>query len=263
MKLKYLLRGIGIGAILATAVMYFIYGKSVTALSDDEIMQKARELGMMTVSEFQDKELASLKDKLPEASEAKTDEKTDNIDGSKGAKEANPKSTPSEKGGEAGKPKDEADKTRNSTDTSKDNTKESANGNAETKSAEAGTAKGEIAKSDKTKTKDIGGGNTKDSNTKTEENKKKNVGLTTKPELKKQSKKPEVKFVGGKINFSITAGMSSEKVAASLKNLGLIDNSTEFNKYLVNNGYASKIKVGTFELQTGWSYSQIAAQLVK
>ena len=72
-----------------------------------------------------------------------------------------------------------------------------------------------------------------------------------------------MKVVGGKINFSITAGMSSEKVAASLKNLGLIDNSTEFNKYLVNNGYASKIKVGTFELQTGWSYSQIAAQLVK
>ena len=49
MKIKYLLRGIGIGAILATAIMYFIYGKSDKALSDDEIRAKARELGMMTV----------------------------------------------------------------------------------------------------------------------------------------------------------------------------------------------------------------------
>ena len=37
MKLKYMLRGIGLGAILMAAIMYFVYGKSNKALSDDEI----------------------------------------------------------------------------------------------------------------------------------------------------------------------------------------------------------------------------------
>ena len=37
MKLKYILRGIGLGAILMAAIMYFVYGKSNKALSDDEI----------------------------------------------------------------------------------------------------------------------------------------------------------------------------------------------------------------------------------
>ena len=66
MKLKYMLRGMGIGAILMAILMYFIYAKQNKSLSDDEIRARARELGMFTVSEFQEKEISSLKDKLPE-----------------------------------------------------------------------------------------------------------------------------------------------------------------------------------------------------
>ena len=43
MKLKFLLRGIGIGAVLMAAIMYFIYGKSDKTLSDDEIRARVRE----------------------------------------------------------------------------------------------------------------------------------------------------------------------------------------------------------------------------
>lgn len=238
MKIKYLLRGIGIGAILATAIMYFIYGKSDKALSDDEIRAKARELGMMTVNEFQDKELNSLKDKLPELSEIKVDEKTE-TDGGKDKASDTPKNTPSEKGGKAGKSEKNGDNAGKTTDSEENKAGNSESGNAGTKPATTdntkdGSTKADKTKADKTKTTDAGNGGSKD-------------------------RKEET----GKITFSIATGMSSEKVAASLKSLGLIDNGAEFNKYLVNNGYADKIKVGTFELRIGQSYAEIAAELTK
>ena len=233
MKIKYLLRGIGIGAILATAIMYFIYGKSDKALSDDEIRAKARELGMMTVNEFQDKELNSLKDKLPELSEIKVDEKTE-TDGGKDKASDTSKNTPSEKGGKAGKSEKNGDNAGKTTDSEENKARNSESGNAGTKPTGADGTKDGSTKADKTKTTDAGNGGSKD-------------------------RKEET----GKITFSITTGMSSEKVAASLKSLGLIDNGAEFNKYLVNNGYADKIKVGTFELRIGQSYAEIAAELTK
>ena len=233
MKIKYLLRGIGIGAILATAIMYFIYGKSDKALSDDEIRAKARELGMMTVNEFQDKELNSLKDKLPELSEIKVDEKTE-TDGGKDKASDTSKNTPSEKGGKAGKSEKNGDNAGKTTDSEENKAGNSESGNAGTKLTGADGTKDGSTKADKTKTTDAGNGGSKD-------------------------RKEET----GKITFSITTGMSSEKVAASLKSLGLIDNGAEFNKYLVNNGYADKIKVGTFELRIGQSYAEIASELTK
>ena len=238
MKIKYLLRGIGIGAILATAIMYFICGKSDKALSDDEIRAKARELGMMTVNEFQDKELNSLKDKLPELSEIKVDEKTE-TDGGKDKASDTSKNTPSEKGGKAGKSEKNGDNAGKTTDSEENKAGNSESGNAGTKLTGAdgtkdGSTKDGSTKADKTKTTEAGNGGSKD-------------------------RKEET----GKITFSITTGMSSEKVAASLKSLGLIDNGAEFNKYLVNNGYADKIKVGTFELRIGQSYAEIAAELTK
>lgn len=233
MKIKYLLRGIGIGAILATAIMYFIYGKSDKALSDDEIRAKARELGMMTVNEFQDKELNSLKDKLPELSEIKVDEKTE-TDGDKDKASDTSKNTPSEKGGKAGKSEKNGDNAGKTTDSEENKAGNSESGNAGTKPTGADGTKADKTKADKTKTTDAGNGGSKD-------------------------RKEET----GKITFSITTGMSSEKVAASLKSLGLVDNGAEFNKYLVNNGYADKIKVGTFELRIGQSYAEIAAELTK
>lgn len=264
-----MLRGIGIGAVLATAVMYLLYGNSGKALSDEEIRDKARELGMMTVSEFQDKELNSLKDKIPEMSEIQVEgDKTEDNDKSSSSTSDN-KSTPSKKGGETGKSDDKADKTGESTDKTGNSTGTSESEKTEAKPAGTGNATTGTSEADKTKAGSTGNDNTKSKNTetgngdtgKTEISNKDKKNDTVKPKTVDNSKKAAA-AAGGKVNFSITAGMSSENVAASLKSLGIIDNSSEFNKYLVNNGYASKIKVGTFELQKGQSYAEIAATLI-
>lgn len=214
MKLRYLLRGIGIGAILAVVAMYFSYNKPEKAMSDDEIMAKARELGMMTVNEFQDKELDSLKEK----------EKAEENPGNK-AEPAEIK-------------KDVAP--------------------AETKKEE----KPEV-KPEKPKEKELKHIKPKEPEKVKPETPTKPEALVPKPEAPAKPEALTPKASAGKFNFSITAGMSSEKVAASLKAMGLVEDSADFNKFLVNNGYASKIRVGTFELQDGWSYNEIASKLTK
>ena len=253
MKLKYLLRGIGIGAVLAAAIMYFVYGKADNVLSDDEIRARARELGMMTVGEFQDKELSSLKDKMSEKSEIKPDEKTgDKIE-------------------ETGKKTDIKDKTSSTTSKlsnapSKENgdtglsteTGDKANKTSDAKGNSAGTSENR-----KTEGKAAKAGDTKDGNEEAKSGNTEGKKIVTKSQMKPAKEINNAKAISGKVSFSVAAGMSSEKVSASLKALGLIDDSAKFNKYLVNNGYASKIRIGTFEFQRGQSYAEIAAKLVK
>ena len=266
MKLKYLLRGIGIGAVLAAAIMYFVYGKADNVLSDDEIRARAREFGMMTVGEFQDKELSSLKDKMSEKSEIKPDEKTgDKIEetGKKTDIKDKTSSTtsklsnaPSKENGDTGLSTETGDKANKTSDAKGNSAGTSENRKTEGKAAKAGDTKDGNSTDNKAKTGDTKNEEAKSGNT---EGKK----IVTKSQMKPAKEINNAKAISGKVSFSVAAGMSSEKVSASLKALGLIDDSAKFNKYLVNNGYASKIRIGTFEFQRGQSYAEIAAKLVK
>jgi len=74
-----------------------------------------------------------------------------------------------------------------------------------------------------------------------------------KTEEKKSDKKNEEE-----VTFSIEAGSSSYPVCLKLKELGLVDNAEEFDTFLVENGYANRISVGSHSLKKGMSYHDIA-----
>ena len=272
-----MLRGIGLGAILMAAIMYFVYGKSQAALSDDEIKLKARELGMMTVNEFQEKELNSLKDKLPNLSDIKVDE--NNVTDTS----STTSNTPSEESGETGSTSDEGDKTTEEGTTAEDNTGTAETGNseakpAETEPSETGTAQTEPSETgtaeagtstdgnstvSETKTSDTQNSNTETTKSKSGDTKNKKAAKKAKPKPKQVKEAPKPSVTYGKVSFTVSVGMTSERVSASLKALGIIDDSAKFNRYLVSNGYSTRIKVGTVELQAGQSYAEIASKLVK
>ena len=275
MKLKYILRGIGLGAILMAAIMYFVYGKSNKALSDDEIKAKARELGMMTVSECQEKELNSLKDKRPNLSDIKVDENASKVEGSTSKTEdkvSNTSSTisntPSEESGETEQTSDEGNKTKEEGTATGDNTGNAETGNAKAEpskegTAQAGTSSGGNSTVSEAKTSDTQNSNTETTKSKSGDTKNKKVTkkAKTKPKQVKEAPKPSAAY--SKVSFTVSVGMTSERVSASLKALGIIDDSAKFNRYLMNNGYSRRIKVGTVELQAGQSYAEIASKLVK
>ncbi len=63
---------------------------------------------------------------------------------------------------------------------------------------------------------------------------------------------------GAKVGFTINKGMTSTSVAKILESQGVITDYADFDKYLEDNGYASKISTGTFEVQVGNTYEEIA-----
>lgn len=62
---------------------------------------------------------------------------------------------------------------------------------------------------------------------------------------------------GESVSITVSAGSGSETLAASLLRAGLIDDSKAFNTYMVDNGYSTKIRVGTFSIPVGSTYEEI------
>ena len=60
------------------------------------------------------------------------------------------------------------------------------------------------------------------------------------------------------IILEIRNGDSSDSVCARLKELGIIEDSSAFNRYLCNNGYDRKLNIGSYQLKKGMSHEEIA-----
>lgn len=65
------------------------------------------------------------------------------------------------------------------------------------------------------------------------------------------------------IRLVITKGMYSIAVAQRAYEVGLVDDVKAFDEYLSKNGYASGIRVNTYEIKKGASYHEIAEAITK
>jgi hypothetical protein len=63
--------------------------------------------------------------------------------------------------------------------------------------------------------------------------------------------------------LTISRGMSSEKVSATLEAAGVIGSAADFNSYLVRNGKSSVINVGVFDIPYDSDYDVIADIITK
>lgn len=186
MKLKYYMRGLGVGIILTTLI--FMISGSKETLSDQEIMKRAAVLGM----------------------EMKEDKKED------------------------------LDKVLNEMDLTK----------APTQSPDSTPAVTPTLTPTPTE------GPTPTANPTIAPTQKPTATPTKAPEIEKED---IVKASGGKkkITFTIESGMSSGQVSNILLEAGLVENADDFNKYIVNKGKASIIRVGTYSLLEGTTYDEI------
>lgn len=255
MKLKYILRGIGIGALITVALMYPLTGKGKT-LTDDEIRVKARELGMLTVDEFQERELNSLKDKIPNISEIKISDKKESstAKGEKLSEIKEDKKKISSKLGKSEKlPKEK--KTTEDGETSDKTFRGKPSEVTKGGNTEANSTEDTSKPATKDKAPKFG-----DTSVKVPQSKpttpKSSAVTTPKPDT-------STKITGDNITITIKSGMSSEKVAELLKSNGIIKDSMDFNKYLVKSGYSSNIRIGSFTFTKGEAYSEISRKLVR
>ncbi|MBP5493789.1 MAG: hypothetical protein J6X97_01760 [Lachnospiraceae bacterium] len=66
---------------------------------------------------------------------------------------------------------------------------------------------------------------------------------------------------GETVKVEVRSGMSSESVSLAVKNAGLVESDAEFNKYLCENGYDKKLRVGSFDIPSGSDFETIAKYL--
>ena len=60
------------------------------------------------------------------------------------------------------------------------------------------------------------------------------------------------------VEITIGRGSASDTVCQQLQDAGMIEDAAEFDKYLIDNGYASRIRVGTHILSKGMDFHAIA-----
>jgi hypothetical protein len=191
MKFKYFLRGLGFGIVFASVIFLTAYrNQSVQEISDEVIIERAKELGMV---EQEDKVGDLLEDK-------------------------------------------------NSTETVSSESDSLSSDNSETNISEQDTGETEEIE---TSTEDNG----------TEEN-------TTEDTITEDvSNSEDVTTENDTINtvtITVERGSTSYPVCQKLQEAGMIEDAGEFDTYLVENGYANRIRVGEHVLTPGMDYHAIA-----
>lgn len=63
------------------------------------------------------------------------------------------------------------------------------------------------------------------------------------------------------VTITVKSGMNSTVVARLCMDAGLIEDASDFDKYLDQNGYSTKIAVGEYTFQIGDSYETIAKEI--
>ncbi|MGG0716491.1 hypothetical protein ABE096_02665 [Robertmurraya massiliosenegalensis] len=66
-----------------------------------------------------------------------------------------------------------------------------------------------------------------------------------------------------KFTLEIEQNMSTEKIANTLAEEQIIEDATEFEQYLIDNGYHTKVQIGRFELNSDMDYEEISKIITK
>ena len=227
MKLKYLIRGIGIG-VFAAGLVALIVSLTAGKMSDEKILERARQLGYedrnVVIQEIRNEDgPVKLTDQTPANSTKDTSEKNivtevlpDGVENSESTSQVTGEDKKAEE--EAKKAEEEAKK----------------KAEEEAKKAEEEKKKAEEAK-------------------KAEEEKKK-----AEEEAKKQSQ-----ATGETVTITVKSGQFSETVAKMCETAGLVDSATKFDDFMCKNGYSGRISVGDHKIAKGSSYEEIAKALCK
>lgn len=239
MKLKYLLRGIGIGVFTAGLVAFLVTlggGK----MSDEKVIERARELGYEKeediLARINGNDIVKLTEETPiNATETSEKEKAVVEEILPGGVKTSEENTSEENTEQVS-----SEKTSEDTEAAKKAEEEAA------KKAEEEAKKKAEEEEAKKKAEE-------EAKKKEEEEAKKNA----EEELAKKQANGET------VTITVKSGQFSETVAKMCKDAGLVADAGKFDKYLCDNGYSGRISVGDHVIAKGASEEEIAKALCK
>ncbi len=233
MKLKYYLRGLGIG-ILVTTVILSLAGIGRKNMTDEEVIKRAKELGMVESTLLSD-----LADQA-RADEVKPTEPEETL-----PEETTPATTPGEENDTEQKtPAGQENGAEQETTPGQENDTEQETTPAQENGTEQETTPGQDNNTEQDKTSEPAA--TPETPAAPEE-------TPVSPE-DGSSDTP----AGETFTLVIGRGESSTTVSKNLQKAGIVEDAAAFDKFLCNNGYDKKIITGTYEIPYGASEEEIA-----
>lgn len=235
MRLKYFLRGVGIG-ILVTTIILTVTHSSERRMSDSEVIDRAIELGMSFSASHSGQQSSTEEASSEESSagqENSGDDVTDDLQHESEAETEMWSQSPSETASELA-------------------------GDGEAlpgKESEAVTGMTTQATTETTETTET------IETTEITETAETTTELTT--EIENAGSAAGIMNNEVTCTINITKGMSSRTVCDMLKQNGIIEDAADFDRYLIKTGYDDKIRVGEVEVNSGMTYEELTASLYK
>lgn len=252
MNIKNYLKGIGVGIIVASLVLIIAGKFNNKAMSDEDVIKRAKELGMVESTTLTQ---PSANNGLANTSDTQvvSDDKSTVTDDSNESKDSTDIAV---------------DKSLTSTDNA--NNSKDSNGNADNKTVNASDT--DSKSNSDSKTTDDKTANTSDSDSKTSDDKStdttsnnadKNTSDNNSSNVDNKTSNVTDKTVKSTdtVSVEVKSGMSSESAAAAVKDAGLVDDDIEFNKYLCANGYDKRLRVGQYDIPKDSDFDTIAKYL--
>lgn len=275
MKLKYYLRGIGLGVIITAIIMGFALGAGKAPISDAEVIEKAKGLGMVeggVLSDYSDED-ASGEDMLPEDAgvSASADKMINTASGADGGPSF--KDTSASNSAAAASVADikaDADKkVEADTGVGSPAVANGISGAAyKNSSAAASLSSKDLKDADKNKDKDKNKEKPVIDNKKkeevTEEPEEASEVPAEEPNNTEENTQPEpTPAEPVSVQVTISGGSSSDKVAKILYDAGLVDDAVKFNRFLIESHLDTRIHSGNKNIMKGASYEDIAKAITQ
>lgn len=275
MKLKYYLRGIGLGVIITAIIMGFALGAGKAPISDAEVIEKAKGLGMVeggVLSDYSDED-ASGEDMLPEDAgvSASADKMINTASGADGGPSF--KDTSASNSAAAASVADikaDADKkVEADTGVGSPAVANGISGAAyKNSSAAASLSSKDLKDADKNKDKDKNKEKPVIDNKKkeevTEEPEEASEVPAEEPNNTEENTQPEpTPAEPVSVQVTISGGSSSDKVAKILYDAGLVDDAVKFNRFLIESHLDTRIRSGNKNIMQGASYEDIAKAITQ
>ena len=244
MRFKYYLRGIGLGIIFAVLIMIIaIHNHKDSFLSDKEIIEKAKELGMV-MSDNNSENISGTELKF--GSESSTTEiyKVDTET--------------------AKAPSESASSKKNDKTISKDSESEDAqsDGTSTNKNLTDKTTEDKNS-TDKAADKTTEDKNSTDKTTDKASEDKNSTDKTSEKSSENKDAKNNNSQTNDYVIIKVKQGDVCRTISEALQNLGLVDDAEDFRKYMGKKGYADRIHAGEYKIPRNSTYEEIAQILIK
>lgn len=277
MKLKYYLRGMGIGIILTAIVMGFALGGRKATISDAEVIERAKALGMVdpTSGVLTQSSNGAGNNEANTIASGETLDKT----GEEIPEEIDEGLTSN---GESDSGLDEA-AVEGAKKTESTETEETTSSSEASSTEESVKPEEDTAVSEEVKAEDAGTSNSEANDFKTDTTKKEEVSSDIKESIDNASNakttdsatenssneapQNNTSGLGAKTSvtktITIPGGLGSDQVAAILQREGIVDSAYSFNQYLCDNRMDRIIRSGTKTIPAGSTYQDIANIICK